>query len=307
MAGEEALLAVASPRGEWIGGTIPYFMSDDGWHFTRDRVQVVLLPDFVTISSTKLYEPNELSSIPSDYTENGFSYIVIPAFSEAHQRFAKECSSWPHLFDSPLVGWITGVALDDVGKVPPMVVHGQTGELSASKAAVMHLEFPPDLYAQANIINLFHQGKGDTLTFPSTTFEINDCFVNGQRRNFAEYIATNSINIQQPLVADYMGAMVNVCFQQIDAKAGKVALYGPVFAGVEYKFADPVLNYETEFRDELESRNVQPLFTCNCIVNYVSANLDGKKTGAVVGPVSFGEIAYMLLNQTLVYLTIENK
>lgn len=32
--------------------------------------------------------------------------------------------------------------------------------------------------------------------------------------------------------------------------------------------------------------------------------LEGKKTGDVTGPVTFGEIAYQLLNQTLVYLNI---
>jgi hypothetical protein len=306
VAGDESLLA-GLPRGEWIGGTIPYFMSDDGWLFTRDQLQVAILPDFVTAATLKLYQANELSRIPADYKANGFSYVVVPAFSEAHQMFAKECSTWPHIFDRPLVGWVTGVDLKDVGKVPPKVFNGETGEVSAAKAAVMHIDLPADRYAQVNIINLFHQGSGDTLTFPSTAFEVTDCFVNGQKRSFAEYIATNKINIQQPLVANYMGAMVNVCFQQVDAKAGKVAFYAPVFPGVEYKFADPVGNYETEFRQELDRRNVAPVFTCNCIVNYVSAHLEGKKTGPVVGPISFGEIAYMLLNQTLVYLTIENK
>jgi hypothetical protein len=42
-------------------------------------------------------------------------------------------------------------------------------------------------------------------------------------------------------------------------------------------------------------------------LNYLYANLEGKKTGHIVGPMTFGEIAYMLLNQTLVYLTFENK
>lgn len=37
------------------------------------------------------------------------------------------------------------------------------------------------------------------------------------------------------------------------------------------------------------------------------AHLEGKKTGAIKGPMTFGEIAYILLNQTMVYLTFEER
>jgi hypothetical protein len=40
-------------------------------------------------------------------------------------------------------------------------------------------------------------------------------------------------------------------------------------------------------------------------LNYAYADLEGKKTGSFVGPITFGEVAYMLLNQTLVYLSID--
>jgi hypothetical protein len=239
VAGDESLLA-ALPSGEWIGGTIPYFMSEDGGLFTRDRVQVTVLPDFVTNAEIKLYSVGELDRIPADYKPNGFAYVVIPAFSEAHQKFSHECSTWPGVFNRPLTGWIAGIDLKDLGKVSPKVFNGQTGESSASKAAVMHVDLPAEKFAKVNIINLFHQGSGDTITFPSAGFEATDCFINGQKRNFAEYVETMKVNIQQPLVADYMGAMVNASFQAVDAKAGKVAFYAPVFPGMEYKIADPV-------------------------------------------------------------------
>jgi hypothetical protein len=32
--------------------------------------------------------------------------------------------------------------------------------------------------------------------------------------------------------------------------------------------------------------------------------LEGKKVGAITGPTTFGEVAYQLLNQTMVYLKI---
>jgi hypothetical protein len=48
------------------------------------------------------------------------------------------------------------------------------------------------------------------------------------------------------------------------------------------------------------------IFSCNCILNYLYADLEGKKTADFTGPITFGEIAYQLLNQTLAYITIED-
>jgi hypothetical protein len=44
--------------------------------------------------------------------------------------------------------------------------------------------------------------------------------------------------------------------------------------------------------------------SCNCVLNYVHSSLEGRSPGGIVGPITFGEIAYQLLNQTMVYLTI---
>jgi hypothetical protein len=46
--------------------------------------------------------------------------------------------------------------------------------------------------------------------------------------------------------------------------------------------------------------------SCNCIVNFVNSSLEGRTTGGIVGPITFGEIAYQLLNQTMVYLTVSD-
>lgn len=59
------------------------------------------------------------------------------------------------------------------------------------------------------------------------------------------------------------------------------------------------------FRKEMPAQTGDSLvFSCNCILNYQYAGLEGKKSGSVTSPVTFGEIAYQLLNQTLVYLNI---
>lgn len=47
-------------------------------------------------------------------------------------------------------------------------------------------------------------------------------------------------------------------------------------------------------------------FSCNCILNYVYAGLEGKRTGTILGPITFGEIAHQFLNQTIVRLYIRD-
>ncbi|WP_439895878.1 DUF6976 family protein [Alloyangia pacifica] len=44
--------------------------------------------------------------------------------------------------------------------------------------------------------------------------------------------------------------------------------------------------------------------SCNCILNFPYDPLETKRTGDFTDPVTFGEIAYILLNQTMVRLQL---
>ena len=60
-----------------------------------------------------------------------------------------------------------------------------------------------------------------------------------------------------------------------------------------------------EFKKIIDEAGAKdPVFSCNCILNYLYGELEGKKTPPYTGPVTFGEVAYQLLNQTLVYCEI---
>jgi hypothetical protein len=84
-----------------------------------------------------------------------------------------------------------------------------------------------------------------------------------------------------------------------------VEFFAPVFAGIQYRFANPVEDYIQSFGQQLAKMKDTPVtLSCNCILNYLYAELEGKQTGGIVGPITFGEIAYILLNQTLVYLSV---
>jgi len=305
LAGDEALLA-ALPRGNWIGGSSPYFMDSNGGKHSRDLIFVQEQSNAVSATQIRWYAADALAGIAADSPGNGYSLVIIPATSPAHVRYAEDAPGYSGLFMKNIVGWIAGVDLNDLGKVLPRVFDGTTGESSSQAAVVLHATLPHNKLASVGIVNCMEQGDGDRLQFDHDGFIVEQCLVNGEPRNFAEYLVQTQADTRLPLVADYNGEMINVSFQSVEADHGKVTLYAPVFRGVEYRMARPIDNYVARFMSQIPTQLTQPEFCCNCILNYLYSELEGKKTGTLTGPVTFGEIAYQLVNQTLVYLTISD-
>ncbi|MDD2744684.1 MAG: hypothetical protein PHV02_20685, partial [Rhodocyclaceae bacterium] len=245
-----------------------------------------------------------LAQICRNAPENGYSIIIIPAFSNSHASFARNAPNYEEMYMKPLIGWIAGVHLDDLSKTTPKVILGTTGEFSENQAVVMDVPLPSEKFAQIDIVNLFQPGAGDRITFAATGFSASACQINGQPGNLADYLLQNAIDTRLPLVADYSGAMINVSIKGIDKAARQVEFYAPVFPGVEYRVAAPVSDYLKAFQAALPQMEAEISFSCNCILNFLYSDLAGKRTSHVLGPMTFGEIGYQLLNQTLVYLTI---
>ena len=308
LAGDEEALRQL-PKGEWIAGTIPYFISSEqGGMVSRDMIFATDITDVVTSVDTVTYDANALAKVYSEGPKHGFSFIILPAASKTHLSFALNGPNYKDFGVRPLIGWVAGVHLSDLGKKTPKVVNGQTGEMLEDAALVLQAQLPENKVAEIGIVNLFEQGDGDILTFNADGFSAKDVMVNGEKRNFAAYIVKNKLDTKLPLVADYYGAMVNISFQDVDEVEGQVKFYAPVFTGIRYKHARPVADYVKVFNDRLSKEcsidSNRVVFSCNCILNYLYSELEGKKTDPFTGPVTFGEIAYQLLNQTLVYLEV---
>ncbi len=302
VAGDEGLLA-ALPRGDWIGGTIPYFMASAGGLHTAERVFVTELPGNAG-STIRRYDVDSLSGLAADHPGHGFTILLIPAFSAVHTEYAKYVTHYPGIFDRPVVGWISGVALDDIGKVAPKVFDGVSGIMSGDRAVAFHVVLPDQDQVSVEIINLFEPGGGDAIRFLDTSFSVSDALINGKLNNLARYLTAKETDTKLPLVADYNGAMVNVSIRNVDVSSGIVDFYAPVFADLDYRIAAPIGDYVSSFTAALQPDTSPPTFSCNCILNYVYAELQGRSTAPLMGPMTFGEIAYMLLNQTAVYLTV---
>jgi uncharacterized protein DUF6976 len=303
IAGDAAALARLT-RGNWIGGTIPYFLTDKGGRVEREQVFVTAMPSAIRSVDIDFVDPDRLADIPARAPAHGFSLVVIPAGSDAHVRYAVGAHDLPGIFETPIVGWIAGVHLSELGRQAAKVVNGRTGEAAEQRIGVMRAHLAPSLTPRIGIINLFAPAEGDRLRFPQTGFAVDDCWVNDVKASFYDYAKARRLDPSLPLVADFSGEMINVSFQEVDDASRSVRFYAPVVAGVAYRQAAPIDDYPAALLAHVAANPVTPVFSCNCILNYLYADLAGDRALSITGPATFGEIAYVLLNQTLVYLEL---
>ncbi len=303
VAGDEAALTRLH-RGEWIGGTIPYFLTNTGGLVDRNRVFVTELPESVTAAKIALLGENELARLTGEAPENGFSLVILPGMSRIHASYALNAERLPRLYEKPIIGWVSGVHLAELSTAKPKTVDGKTGEFSGDRLAVLHAALPDEQMAGIGIVNVFEQGAGDTIIFDETGFSGAACTINGARANFFDYAKETKLDLRLPLVANRSGEMINVSFQALDEASRSVTFYAPVLERMEYRQAAPVGDYRAAFARRVNSLGISPAFSCNCILNYLYGNLEGEQEIPIGGPATFGEIAYVLLNQTMVHLTV---
>lgn len=300
IAGSEDLLK-QMPKGNWIGGSTEYFMAESGGAVSNDKLFVKEIPYATCMISE--YDENTISNITKDAYPNGFSIVILPFDSQVHQVYARNAADFEDMFMKNIVGWVSGINLSAEGQTP-IAVNGQTGECSDSRAVALHVSLPENKLACINIVNIFTQNEQSPLIeFQDNSFSVNKCFVDGKEVVFSKYISQNSIDTKLPLVGEYSGTGVNVSIK--DIKDDVVYFYAPVFKGIKYRIANPVSDYSKEFKWQLDQiSEADPVFSCNCILNFLYGELEGKQMQSFFGPITFGEVAYQLVNQTLVYLTI---
>jgi hypothetical protein len=303
LAGDESRLRLLPP-GNWIAGTIPYFMSAQGGLVDRRRVFVERLPDGFEHRAIRHYDEASIARVYADLPPATMGVLIAPSGSRVHLSFAVNAPRYERFATAPLFGWISGVHLSELGSATPRVLDGSRGEVLDDAAVVMHVAIPPRHSVELAIHNIFERGDGPAIQFPATGFTAREVVVDGRRLGFVEYVRESGLDTRLPLVADYHGARINVSFQALDAERGEVRFYAPVFAGVRYHHARPVPDYVDAFASGLPAGLSERIaFSCNCVLNFVHASLEGRRIG-VVGPMTFGEIAYQLLNQTMVYVTV---
>jgi hypothetical protein len=302
IAGTESLLKKL-PKGKWIGGSTEYFMDKDGGRVSGD----LLFVDEFSYSefSIKSYTTQDIGNITKDTFGKGFSIVIMPFASEVAKEYAQNAAGYENMFLSNIVGWVSGKNLNAPDQTP-IVVNGGTGEVFTDRAVVLHLGVPKDKTVVVGIVNIFEQDTSlPVIEFKEEVFSVKKCFIDGKEVVLANYIKENNIDTKSPLVGDYSGYGLNVAFKSIEGDV--VTFYAPVFSGVKYRMAKFVPNYVDLFNKyiaEHQSYATASMFSCSCVLNFLYGALEGKQVQAFSGPVTFGEIAYQLVSQTLVYVSV---
>ncbi|MEH6823375.1 MAG: hypothetical protein V7629_05620 [Motiliproteus sp.] len=301
ISGPEPILSQL-PKGNWIGGTIPYFMGDEGGLVTDSLLHVTEAPAGAQIRIAS-YDAAQLATI---YQRNcDLGYLIIPGMSDVHAAFGINATEYDGFGNYPLFGWVAGIHLNDLGKISPKVANGQTLEIRDDVAICMHIELPAGKVAEVDVVTIFQQDlSADIITVEQAGFTQGTVSINGKPQNLAAYLEANAIDTRLPLVADYAGAQISASFQA--QEEGQTSFYAPLFPGVEYHLAKPVGNYAQELQTEVAKLDGEAAFYCNCVLNFLYGELEGTKSGNLTGPATFGEIAYVLLNQTGVALKISD-
>jgi len=298
------------PKGNWIGGTIPYFYLE-GENGKMDKEQIFVTDFTSSIVDFKIntYQENSLENICVNGFDKGFNFLILPALRDIHLSFALNSPAYPDLFTNPLLGLIAGTDLDEFsqGKLSK-TFNGKTLESFKDAGVALQAKLAPNQVARLEIINVFKPSEDDiTIEVEETGFLFEKCLINGKEENLYDYIKNNNIDIAYPLVADYSGATINVSFQRLDEKNKQVVFYAPLFEGRKYKFSKHFESYTKVFKQHAESvlaKESKIIYNCNCILNYLHGELDKNSIG-FSGATTFGEIAYNLINQTFTYLAID--
>lgn len=289
------------PKGNYIAASTYYFIVDGIGKGYEDKYFIEELPqDIIKNYEIIIYDEFSIKDINKNIPQNGFGYCLIPFGSNIHFEFALNAPNYDEFATKTLYGFITGVKKEDIGIKKAIVKDGFTNTIYDNKAVVLNIELKDNYCSEINIINPFEADISTTIEFPETHFEITDAVINGNKVNFVKYLKENNIDTRYPIIDNTFGANVNISFFKIEEN--KVIMGSPVFKGAVYHFTK-----KTSYIDKLAKLSFEDnlMLSCNCYLNYLYMELENKTLNkAISGPATFGEIAYRLLNQTIVNLYI---
>jgi len=204
------------PKGNWIAGTTPYFITENGGITCKDRLFINEFP-FAVDYKAMVYDRDNILNIPKDSYSNGLTLLIMPFASDVAVFYAKEAPYSDSLFMNPTVGWISGFDLSTSSNAK--VYNGLTGLSYCDKAVALHLCLPDDKMASLGIVNIFSIDENDTtIEFTEDTLSVTKCLVNGKEVFLSDYIIENNIDTKLPLVADYNSVLINVSIKSVSER-----------------------------------------------------------------------------------------
>jgi len=293
--------------GHWIGGTTPYILTSQGGIVEREKVFVSSMPVTATAATIHFVDIGHIPALSTEAPRNGFTIVIAPAMSEIHTIYGLTAASIPGIRDIAILGWIAGVDLDGRQKNTAKVFNGLTGEAADDRIVALHAALPSNREAVVDIVNLARPGTGDAFVFSAPSFSVQKCEINGEVQDLYAYALRNNLDLKQPLVTDLNGEYISVSFKAFDGESRSVKFYAPVMKGRVYRLADSVPDYRDALIRFAARQKLEPVLSFNCVHNFAYGGLQGDQFNPLPGPAVFGELAHVLMNQTLVCLSVKAK
>lgn len=295
------------PQGKWIAGSTPYFVDSVGV-MDEDKIFV---NDFTLIAKNAkvaAYDAKNIQDIAVNGYDNGITLVSIPIDTDVYFTFANNSMMYADIFKNPVVGFIAATKLDEYGKAKPYTASGIDGKLGSEKAVALYVELPDYLSARTEIVNFDTIDEGTPeIIFPKDGFVQSDCLIDGKPGNIADYFE----NVVKPKLGGYTqmitsqnGALINRDTKIVDTKAGTVTFFSPIYAGDKYHLVKYGKDYAKMFNDSLGAKRSDVVACFSCVSYFFGGNFTGKQI-VKNGNYAFGEIAYQLLNKTIVTLEID--
>mgnify|MGYP000848624590 CR=1 FL=1 len=299
------------PTGNWIGGSANRIKdltyNDQGEPLL---IQVNDLTQWVRSIHINSYQSFNFDSIDTDSYSNGFSIIIIPAFSSIHLSFAiyKATISLP--LKQPIIGWVAGSDCGTDAMRESVVIDGSTGEFYPERVVVMHCALQDGYKAWYDIINPFEVDYTQPrFKFQRSSFNITECSVlergrsadltseeieraKNSRITFKEYAAEHGLLLRKafPFITEIRGEKVPLAIMLMDEGRGIVCA-SPTIPGLEYSVA----KYATDEEFLCSTHSDTAILTIHCINTLYSAPSD---------IASYGEVARYLYNLVTIRLHI---
>lgn len=293
------------PKGKWIAGTGPYVMDGKG-KISTDMIFVDDFTEYVEDVKIETLDETNIDKIATHGYDNGFTVVTFPIGAEVYYQFSNNSLNYDDIFNNPVVGYVSGCLFEDIGKVQPKTANGIDCQLSATKAAVMHIKLPVGKIARTEIMNFDTiNPESQEIVFPKTSFFQSECTIDGKPSNIAEWFTAIKAKkgYYPQLITDMNGALVNRDVKVVDMEKKEVEFFSPVYEGDVYGHVKENDNYQECFNAQLATKkNVIACFSC---ASYFMAGKFEGKTINFNGVYAFGEIGYQLLNKTIVTLEID--
>jgi hypothetical protein len=112
---------------------MPYFIAEESGVFSRTKVFVTDLGrNSCGNPRTQSYDGRTIPDIARDAPDNSLSLLTISFFPRPSHVSPEYAGPFLH----PIVGWTSGIELDEIGSKKAATINGSTGEFSTDKVTV---------------------------------------------------------------------------------------------------------------------------------------------------------------------------